>query len=160
MNLIDLAASKGVHLCAAESLTAGRLATAITQYPGASKVFLGSIVAYSDASKSRILSLAEALIEEQTAVSESVALSMSQNSRKLFSEANDLALDDVISVATTGVAGPEPVGSHPAGLVYISLSSRNGTYSKEFQFGGDREEVSGQATAAAISMLWEELERI
>ena len=160
MNLVELATSKGVYLCAAESLTAGRVATAITQFPGASKVFLGSIVAYSDSSKSGILSVPEELIGDQTAVSESVALSMSQNCRKLFSEANDLALDSVISVATTGVAGPDPVGPHPAGLVYISLSSRNGTYAKEFQFGGDREEVAGQSTAAAISMLWEVLERI
>ena len=55
MNLIELAHTKGLYLCSAESLTAGRVATAITQTPGASKVYLGSLVTYSDGSKASFL---------------------------------------------------------------------------------------------------------
>jgi len=160
MNLIELAHSKGRYLCSAESLTAGRVAIEIAKTPGASRVFLGSVVAYSDASKIALLDVPKTMISAETAVSESVANAMSQNSRARFAEANDIELAEVVSVATTGVAGPDPVGAKPAGLVFISISSSSGTLCHEFHFSGSREEISAAATQAALQLIREELEQI
>ncbi len=160
MNLIELATSKGLFLCSAESLTAGQLAAGIAGKPGASKAFLGSIVAYSDASKAELLSVPAEMISEQTAVSEAVAVAMSQNSRELFARANRLASDRVVSVATTGVAGPDPVGANPVGLVFIAISSRRGCRVQEFRFEGNRETITSSAVIEATAMLREELEQM
>lgn len=160
MNLVELAHQKGLHLCSAESLTAGRVATEIAKTAGASRVFLGSVVAYSDASKIAMLNVPKAIIMAETAVSESVAKAMSQNSRARFAGANDIEPADVVSVATTGVAGPDPVGTKPAGLVFIAITSRLGTICREYSFVGSREEVTAAATAAAVELMWEELEQI
>ena len=160
MNLVELATSKGLFLCAAESLTAGAVASSIASTPGASRVFLGSVVAYSDASKSQLLSIPANLISDQTAVSETVAIQMSQNCAQLFAAANAIAADRVVSVATTGVAGPDPVGQNPVGLVFIAIASRRGSLAWEFRFDGNREAVSRAATSAALQLLREELEQI
>lgn len=160
MNLVELATSKGLFLCAAESLTAGAVASSIASTPGASRVFLGSVVAYSDASKSQLLSVPASLISDQTAVCEAVALHMSQNCSQLFAAANAIPADQVVSAATTGVAGPDPVGENPVGLVFISISSRRGSFSRDFRFAGNRETISSAATSAALQLLREELEQI
>lgn len=160
MNLIELAHIKGLYICSAESLTSGRVATEIAKTPGASRVFLGSFVVYSDASKSALLGIPQALIGRETAVSQSVARAMSQNSRARFAEANEIEIADVVSVATTGVAGPEPVGAKAVGLVVISITSRRGTLCSEYHFSGSRDDITAAATEAALELLREELEQI
>lgn len=160
MNLIELAASKGLHLCTAESLTAGQIASEIAKNPGASRVFLGSIVAYSDSTKSNLLTIPADLIASQTAVSPEVASAMSKNCAALFAKANAVSLNRTIAIATTGVAGPDRVDSKPVGLVYISVSSARGTRCEEYSFAGTRGEIVQSSIQAAIQMLWEELEAI
>lgn len=160
MNLIALAESKGLLICAAESLTAGRVATEIANTPGASKVFLGSIVSYSDSSKVSLLGVASELIATNTAVAAEVALQMAVGVRDKFAQDNTSLKRQVVALSTTGVAGPEPVRGNPIGLVFIGIASERGTRVVSLEFPGTRAEISDQATGAAIALLREELEQI
>lgn len=159
MNLIALAESKGVYLCAAESLTAGRIATEIAKSPGASKVFLGSIVSYSDSSKSGLLAVAANLIAERTSVDAEVAIQMARGARAKFAEANRLDIEKVMAVSATGVAGPDSVGDKPPGLVLIGIASSQGGRATSLQLAGNRSEISELAAMAALALMREELER-
>lgn len=159
MNLIALAESKGLVLCAAESLTAGRIATEIASTPGASRVFLGSIVSYSDLSKTGLLDVEANLIGQRTAVDSEVAIKMAIGARAKFAKVNDLEIEKVLAVSATGVAGPEWVGDKPAGLVFIGISSSRGESVTRVQLEGTRTEISDRAAGAAVTALREELER-
>lgn len=159
MNLIALAESKGVFLCAAESLTAGRIATEITNSPGSSKVFLGSIVSYTNKSKSGLLAVAPDLLAQRTAVDPEVAIQMAKGARAKFAEANQLNVEHVVAVSATGVAGPESVGANPPGLVFIGVASAQGGRASSLKLAGTRSEIAEQAAIAALALLREELER-
>lgn len=159
MNLIALAESKGMYLCAAESLTAGRIATEIANSPGASKVFLGSIVSYSDSSKSGLLAVAANLIAERTSVDAEVAIQMARGARAKFAEANRLDIEKVMAVSATGVAGPDSVGDKPPGLVLIGIASSQAGRATSLQLAGNRSEISELAAMAALALMREELER-
>jgi len=71
-------------LSVAESITAGGIANQITQVPGASKVFFGGVIAYSDESKVSQLAISKADIKKFTSVSEQVAIEMAKSVRKKF----------------------------------------------------------------------------
>lgn len=157
MNIIDLAKSKGVWLCCAESLTSGRLAVEITQTPGSSAAFLGSIVAYTDASKSKLLEIDSDLIIKKTSVSKQVAKRMAIGARKKFAAANSLKLSKVVAVSTTGVAGPSPVGKNEIGTVYIALSSKFGVTVIKKKFNGDRDQIADKTSKTALRLIQKEL---
>ncbi|MGA7739306.1 MAG: nicotinamide-nucleotide amidohydrolase family protein, partial [Pseudolabrys sp.] len=97
--------------CTAESCSAGKLAMVLSKAEGASKYFLGGMVAYTKEMKTRLLSVPSDLIHRDTAVSAGVAEAMAQGASRSFNA--DLG------VSITGVAGPEPdEDGNPVGLVY------------------------------------------
>src|SRR5580700_5853735 len=85
-------------LALAESCTGGFIANQITNVPGASKIFLGGIVSYSNAAKQRFLGVRAKTLEQHGAVSKTVAAEMAEGARKRFGA--DFA------IAVTGIAGP------------------------------------------------------
>lgn len=109
-----------VKISAAESLTGGLLADAFVRVPGASRVFLGSVVTYDIAAKASILDVDRVLLAHEGAVHPDVARQMAMATAELYGQ-NEYG-DAVIGLSTTGVAGPGPDGDKPAGLVYIGLS--------------------------------------
>jgi len=102
----------------AESCTGGLLSSSITSISGSSKVFLGSIVSYSNALKNSLLNISEKKLEKYGAVSEEVCEAMAINVKE--------KLKADWSIAISGIAGPNG-GSQdkPVGLVYISISGPN-----------------------------------
>ena len=84
---------------AAESCTGGLIAKRITDVPGASRVFMGGVVSYTDTVKHRVLDVPAEMLEEYGAVSAPVARAMAEGARKATTA--DLA------VSVTGVAGPD-----------------------------------------------------
>ncbi len=92
--IIALMKKRGLTLATAESITGGALAGRITDTKGASAIFLGSIVSYSDASKTKFLGVAKRVLTKSTAVSEVVARQMAEAARREFGA--DFA------IATTG----------------------------------------------------------
>jgi nicotinamide-nucleotide amidase len=157
MNLIQLAESRGVWLCTAESLTAGSLAAAIAAEPGASKAFLGSLVSYQDSIKSQLLGVSAPLIANQSAVDPEVCAQMAQGAVRKFAKAAGLDEAKVLAVSTTGVAGPDPVGDKAVGLVYLGLASGERVVVHELSLSGGRKEIVSAVVARALELVREEL---
>jgi len=112
-------------LALAESCTGGFIAHQITNVPGASEVFLGGIVAYSNGVKEKFLGVRPATLKKHGAVSEAVAREMALGARKKF--ASDFA------IAVTGIAGPGGgTAEKSVGTVYIALASATGVEVKKF----------------------------
>lgn len=146
--------ARGLKLAAAESLTGGLLSSNFVSISGASKVFLGSVVAYQNEVKNSILDVPQNLLEARGAVSAEVAIAMADGVREKLAAASGVPLDRVFALSTTGVAGPEPDQGKPAGTVFIALSGPGlATRSQEFRFEGSRTQVRDAACSAAIEML-------
>lgn len=123
----------GFHIAASESLTGGLLADAFVRVPGASRVFCGSAVTYDIHAKAKILGVDAHLLQTEGAVFKDVAMQMAVGASRIYRGAGweyedessaDSSADSsfpIIGLSTTGVAGPGPDGSKPAGLVYVGV---------------------------------------
>ncbi len=131
--LVRLCRDKNLTLAIAESCTGGLIAHKITMVPGASQVFIGGIVSYSNDIKKNILHVDEKALVEKGAVSIEVASEMAQKIREQFK------VD--FSLATTGIAGPEGGSEQkPVGLVCIATTNCKGQVSaRSYQMKGDRQ---------------------
>ncbi len=139
--------TKGLKLASAESCTGGWLAKIITDIPGSSAWFTGSVVSYSNAVKKSLLDVSESTLNEFGAVSGETVLEMSDG---LFSHTD---ADVVVSVS--GIAGPDG-GSEdkPVGLVWLSWGKRDKTvFATPFNFDGDREAVRKHSIKQALNCL-------
>jgi nicotinamide-nucleotide amidase len=154
-NLIQKLESKGLQIAIAESLTGGALCSELVSVPGASKVVLGSVVAYQTGLKSSALGVSPELLEKVGAVDGEVAVQMAEGIRSRLALQLLINTDDVIGVSTTGVAGPDEQDGKPVGLVYISVVGRKGVQVWEEQFEGDRSSIRRQTVDSAISRIWE-----
>ncbi|MGH7942269.1 MAG: CinA family protein, partial [Limisphaerales bacterium] len=104
----------------AESCTGGFIANQITNVPGASKIFMGGIVAYSNYAKKKFLKVRDGTLKLHGAVSREVAAEMADGARKQFG--TDYA------VAVTGIAGPTGgTKLKPTGTVFIAAAGRFGS---------------------------------
>jgi nicotinamide-nucleotide amidase len=130
----------------AESCTGGLVAARLTSIPGSSAVFLGGIVAYSNAVKEAELGVPEQVLREHGAVSAETAAAMARGARERL--ATDLA------VSVTGIAGPDGgTPEKPVGLVYLCASGPGRELAVDFVVTGDRETVRRRATVAALHLL-------
>ena len=128
-----------------ESCTAGGLAYRITEVPGASAYFLGSVIAYDNRVKAEWVGVPERIFDRHGAVSSEAAGAMAENGRARFH--TDLCL------AITGIAGPSGgTPGKPVGTVFISASGRAGTRTERFHFPGDRQGVRERAIDAALEV--------
>jgi PncC family amidohydrolase len=117
--IIEFAKAHGLTVAVAESCSAGRLAQLFSKTEGASKHFLGGVIAYTKPTKMRVLAVPNELIEAGTAVCGPVAEAMARGAAML------LGAD--LGVAITGVAGPEPdEDGNPVGLVYCAAATKDG----------------------------------
>jgi len=137
---------KSLTIGAVESATGGRIADRITNVPGSSDYFKGSVVAYSNEVKIALLGVKKATIENYGAVSEQTALEMAQGGRAL--------LDVDLCVSDTGIAGPSgDTPGKPVGLFYLGLAAEGESLSQKHVFQGNREKNKRDATEAALNML-------
>jgi len=137
---------KLVTIGTVESATGGRIADRITNVPGSSDYFKGSVVAYSNEVKIALLGVKKVTIENYGAVSEQTALEMAQGGKKL--------LDVDICISDTGIAGPSGATSEkPVGLFYLGLAAEDESLSQKHAFRGNRDENKGDAAEAALNML-------
>jgi nicotinamide-nucleotide amidase len=136
----------GLTVAAAESLTGGRVAAALTRRPGSSAYFLGSVVAYANEAKTSLLDVSEALLAEHGAVSAACARAMAEGARRRFRAS--------LAVAATGIAGPDGGSSaKPVGLVWLAVAGAEGVWTAEHHFTGDRRAVTSAATLEALRLL-------
>ena len=133
---------KGLTLSAAESCTGGLVAKRITDLPGASAVFRGGVVSYTNDVKAQVLGVPEELLEAFGAVSEPVARAMAERCRMICG--SDLA------VSVTGVAGPDRDDrDNEVGTVYIALASAEGTVCQKLSCGKGRGRDRVRSAAAS-----------
>ena len=143
---------KGLTLSAAESCTGGLIAKRMTDLPGASEVFRGGVVSYTNEVKAGVLGVPSVLLRDFGAVSEPVARVMASCCRKLCG--SDLA------VSVTGVAGPDSdERGTEVGTVYIALAMEDGTICRKFSCGKGRgrDRVRSAAASHAFDMLRRQL---
>ncbi len=142
---------QGLTLGTAESCTGGLLAKRITDLSGASAVFMGGMVTYSNQMKIQLLDVDATLLDTYGAVSPEVAQEMAKGAR--------LRLGCDLAVATTGVAGPDSDDrGNPVGLVYVALSTKDGTYVEKTHMGGGRDRVRTIAASHGLDMVRRHLE--
>lgn len=137
---------KNLLAVTAESCTGGGVACAITDIAGSSEWFDCGFVAYSNAAKSGMLDVSDALIAQLGAVSEEVAAAMAEGA--LRNSNGDVA------IATTGIAGPTgAVPGKPVGTVCFAWATKRHTHTERLVFQGDRQAVREQTVAHALQGL-------
>jgi len=130
----------------AESATGGRIADKLTNVPGSSDYFKGSLVAYSNEIKINVLGVRRETIENYGAVSSQTAIEMAEGGKRL--------LDVDICLSDTGIAGPSGGSSEkPVGLFHIGLAAKGSGLSQKFVFHGNREKNKRDAAEAALNIL-------
>ena len=136
-----------LSMSVAESCTGGLMAKRLTDLPGSSAYFHGGVVAYADQVKIDVLGVDQAVLMEDGAVSEAVAVGMARGVAEL------LGAD--VGVGVTGVAGPEGgTAEKPVGLVWYAASVRGRVESANKVFTGDREAVRERAGQAAFLLVF------
>lgn len=136
----------GKTLATAESCTGGYLAHLITSISGSSEYFKGSVIAYANEIKERMLGVEPETLAKHGAVSEETVKQMAEGIRSKFKV--DYA------VATSGIAGPTGGSPEkPVGTTWIAIASPSGTIAKKFMLGDHRERNIQRAAISALSLL-------
>lgn len=149
--------AKGLKLVLAESCTGGLVGHRVTNVPGSSDYYLGSITAYAYEAKERLLGVNHADLISYGAVSQEIALAMARGVRQAL--ATDFGSDHMIGISITGIAGPGGgTPSKPVGLVWIGFSTPSGDFANSYIWPGNREENKASSAEQALRTLWEYLE--
>lgn len=144
--VLDLLRGEGRKLAVAESCTGGMLGSRLTAIPGASDVFVGGVIAYSDAVKTAQLDIPAATLATQGAVSEATVRAMAEAVARRF--------DVGCGLAITGIAGPGGgTPEKPVGTVWIAARRGGQTRALQRQFLGERDEIRARSAQAALDLL-------
>ena len=149
----ELLRRRGLTLGAVESATGGLISHLITNAPGSSDYYKGSVTSYSNEVKTGLIGVKRETLEKYGAVSPQVAEEMAEGGRKL------LGVD--ICIADTGIAGPG--GATPGkavGLFYLGLAYAGCVSSRRHDFHGTREENKRSAAEAALGWVKEWLGKL
>jgi nicotinamide-nucleotide amidase len=137
--------ARGQTVAAAESLTGGLVAAALTDVPGSSASFRGGVVSYATELKTALLGVDAAMLAEHGAVYGPVAAAMAAGVR------TRLGAD--YGVATTGVAGPDQQDGQPVGTVHIAVSAPDDTVVRTLALSGDRIQIRRLVVESALGLL-------
>ena len=143
--IVDLLRRSGLSLVTVEAATGGLISHLITNLPGSSDYFKGSVTAYANETKIKVIGVKAETLKKYGSVSPQVAVEMASCGRKA------LAVD--ICVADTGIAGPG--GATPGkavGLFYIGMAHKGGVFSRKHEFHGTR--LQNKKSAAEIALQW------
>jgi nicotinamide-nucleotide amidase len=137
----------GKTLALAESCTGGLVSALLTDVPGASTYFLGTVVSYADSAKETILDVGHDTLRVHGAVSEEAAREMARGARRRF--------DSDLAASITGIAGPDGGSAEkPVGTVFFAMADRSGREeAKKRFFGGDRATVRRASSMFSLEMI-------
>jgi PncC family amidohydrolase len=142
---------RGWRLAVAESCTGGLIGHRITNIPGSSTYYLGSITAYAYRAKVRLLGVSWDTLEKYGAVSEETIREMSLGIRR--------ALTADIGLAVSGIAGPTGgTPTKPVGYSWIGLNTPADYWTLQHNAGGDRVENKEEIAQVALEFLYRFLE--
>ncbi len=140
--VINKLSHKGATVALAESVTGGLISNRLTNVPGASQVFNGGIVCYSDYSKQALLHVTPEMIATYTSVSAEVSEALAKNAKESFCS--------TIGVGVTGYAGP---GGEKPGQVIIAVTDHVNAKIKTLNLPGTREDIKEGAANYALNEL-------
>lgn len=147
-----LLVAEGSMLAVAESCTGGLLAKTLTDSPGSSQYFWGSVTCYSNQAKERLLGVSPETLEQYGAVSPQTAAEMARGIMAVSGADYGIAI--------TGIAGPDGgTETKPVGLVFIALQDGQQCQVKEMHFVGGREGTRILATKTALDLLRRQITR-
>ena len=143
-----LTALAGKRLATAESLTGGGIGQALTSVSGASAVFAGGVISYTNEVKHKVLGVPVEILDAYGPVCADVAQAMAVGARKV------IGAD--VAVAVTGLAGPggDEYGN-PEGTVFIGYADEKTVLAREHHFSGDRAQIREQTIEAALALILE-----
>lgn len=142
----ELLRERGLRLAVAESCTGGLVGHRITNVPGSSTYYVGSITAYAYEAKVRLLGIRWDILETYGAVSRETVLEMAHGVRRA------LAAD--VGLSVSGIAGPGGgTPQKPVGTVWFALSAPNLDFAWMRLLKGDRIAVKEQSAEDALQML-------
>lgn len=144
--IVDLLQANNLTVTCAESCTGGLLSARLINVSGVSDVYKSGMVTYSNKAKKRFLGVKKSTLDKHSAVSAKTATEMAKGAA-LLAKAD-------VSVAVTGIAGPEGgTKEKPVGLVYIACSVKETVTVKEYHFKGNRGKIRESAVAAAMTLM-------
>ncbi|WP_347497643.1 CinA family protein [Ruminococcus sp. YE71] len=147
----------GLSLSCAESCTGGALAAAVTSVAGASAVFLGGAVTYTEEMKMKLVGVRRETLERFTVYSAETAAEMSEGVRELTGSD--------FGIGITGIAGPSGgTDEKPVGTVYVSVSGKNGTVTRDLALYKeyeklDRRSIRELTVLKSLEMLEDEFKK-
>lgn len=144
--VISVLKEKSLTISVAESCTGGYLGKRLTDISGASSVFMGGFITYSNESKIKLLGVREETLAKFSAVSEQTAVEMAVGARE--------KLGTDIGVSITGEAGPNPDPStkQPVGTVYIGISTKDDTIAIKMSVSSQRDRDYIRKVASSKAM--------
>ena len=146
LDLAEALRRQSLCIATAESCTGGLIAAACTAVAGSSDWFERGFVTYSNAAKTELLGVPEALLRAHGAVSEPVALAMAEGALRRAPVQR--------AVAVTGIAGPGgAVPGKPVGTVWLALAQPGQTQAWLLPLGGDRAAIRHATVVAALQAL-------
>lgn len=148
---VALLKEKGCVAATAESLTGGMVAGTLVDVSGASEVFCGGFVTYTNEMKHKLLGVKKKTLRQHGAVSRKTVCEMAKGA------VERTGAD--YGIAATGNAGPSAEEGKPVGLVYIACFDRKRKWMgvRELHLSGDRQEIRKKTTEKALSLLCQAL---
>lgn len=151
-NIFQICLQKNLLITTIESCTGGLVSSEITNIPGSSKVFETGLITYSNESKVRLLGISEKIIKKYGAVSREVISEMAINPIKNNKQKNQ------ITIATSGVAGPDQSERKPVGLVWLASYRHDKLLIKKINLGNlDRITIRQRTVFEALNLLKQNL---
>jgi nicotinamide-nucleotide amidase len=146
IEIIRILKEKNKTVSFAESCTGGRIASEFTAISGASAIFGGSCVTYSNEIKSKWLGVSKETLLRYGAVSKECVEEMLQGIAQFAN--SDYA------IAVSGIAGPTGgTKEKPVGTIYLGILNQNSTIIEQWFFKGNRDFIQNQATSSSIALL-------
>jgi nicotinamide-nucleotide amidase len=148
--VVSLLQEQQKQLTLAESCTGGLIAAKITSVAGASQVFEGGFVTYSNAIKTSVLGVSASSLQHDGAVSESVVKEMAMGALNI-THAN-------LAVAVSGIAGPAGGSEEkPVGTAWLAWGEKNNMKSQKLFYPGPRRYFQEYVASAALDLIRREL---
>ena len=141
-----------MKLTFAESCTGGLVGHRITNVPGSSEYYLGSVTAYAYEVKEQLLDVSHETLQTVGAVSRECVLEMARGVRKALS--GGFPLEEVLGVSISGIAGPGGgTPDKPVGTVWVGMSAQDGEWAWCFCWDGNRLENKESSAQAALQLV-------
>lgn len=150
--IVNLLKELNYTISCCESLTGGLFSKVLTDISGASEVFKGSIITYSNEAKIDVVRIKKEIIEKYGAISKECALAMAQNTKEIFKTS--------VAISFTGNAGPNASEDKAVGLVYLAIVFEKYFLIEELTLKGTRAEIRDEIVKQAQLILETNLEKI